>query len=265
MVAVKSKRNIFEKANTRMEAPQFCFLKMNRLDFRKMISAIFTENEVMLIMTAYDYSKAAHRTQSRQEFGPDAPDNKKRYFNHPKHLAIQMIKDGVKDAKTVCEAFLHDCPEDTAIFGNQLTEGYEIAMKDAFFRLSKSFDPEVATDVILLTLPLPNPAIKMFASKNQCLEFYKTRLSDPETSKRVLLVKLYDRLHNMDTIEVKSLQTALLKIKETEEFYIPLFIKRFLDDKSPLSLIGTGKLVELIDLVIRKKNQIELTYNANKS
>ena len=128
---------------------------------------IFTHTEGMLIMMAYDLSKAAHRNDVRQEFSPDAPVAEKRYFNHPKWMAEEMLKDGVDDYRVIVIAFLHDCPEDTAIFGNQLTEGYKTAALDYDFRLSRMFDNETAQDIIVLTLPLANPDDEQFSSKEK--------------------------------------------------------------------------------------------------
>ena len=87
-----------------------------------------------------------------------------------------------------CIALLHDCPEDTSMFGNQFTDGYYLAMEDARFRLTRAFNAEVAEDVITLTIPKMNIMDEKFSSKTKCLKFYKEKLS--LGSVRALLGKL---------------------------------------------------------------------------
>lgn len=225
---------------------------MNRNAFKAKVTGLFTHEEVILIMAAYDIAKAAHRTQEREAVSQNATTAEKRYFNHPKRIAIAMLDAGIRDAYTICIALLHDSLEDTGIFGNQFTDGYYVAVKDANFRLSRMFNDIVAEDVIALTIPTTNVAVSEFSSNNKCLKFYKEKLR--QASVRALLGKLFDRLDNLDTIEVKKRTVAELKLTETAEFYIPLFLERFTQQNTDLEKIGYEKTVELIHLVERKKN-----------
>ena len=66
-------------------------LHMNRNAFPTKITGLFAPEKVSLIMTAYDYSKAAHRTQERESVEVGAPTSDARYFNHPKRIALKML------------------------------------------------------------------------------------------------------------------------------------------------------------------------------
>jgi (p)ppGpp synthase/HD superfamily hydrolase len=228
---------------------------MNRNQFRQKLTGKFPENEIAQIMYAYDLSKAAHRNQEREEFPADAPIKDKRYFNHPRQLAIDMIDAGVVDCNDICIALLHDCPEDTSIFGNQKIDGYNWAMTDAMYRLTKSFNKIVAESVIALTIPTVSKSDEEFLTKTKCTIFGHNKLLEAPT--RALLVKLFDRLHNLSSIEVKKVETARLKLVETATFYIPLFYKKFnasFDNNT--KRIGLQKTKNLEELVATKTTLI---------
>ncbi len=234
---------------------------MNRNAFRALLKEKgFDDFTEKMIMKAYGYAKAGHRNQEREinEEKPLPPDQT-RYFNHPKRIAINLVKDGYKDYKTIIVALLHDSVEDTSLFCNLKTDGYEIAISDAKFNISTSFDEEIANDVISLTEPKVNTLVKEFSSKKLCLDFYKKHMLT--ASARAKLVKLLDRIDNMQTIEVKSKKTAELKIKETLEFYIPLFQKTFCDQRVPdfSMFYGQEKTTELENLVKEKAILLGLT------
>lgn len=218
-----------------------------------MIAGIFTPGETMMIMTAYDYSKAGHRNQERESEPKDAPIEQKRYFNHPKRIAISMIEAGLRDADTVCVILLHDCPEDTSIFGNQKTDGYYTAMDDARFRLSRAFIPQIAEDVICLTIPVVDENVAEFSSKNKCTKFYHDKMQ--EGSESAMIAKVGDRLDNLSTIESKKPVSAKLKLQETRDFYIPLFYSKFEKRRNHLQKLGYQKTCEL-ELLIAKKMKL---------
>ncbi len=224
---------------------------MNRNEFRKKLSGLFETDGIMLIMTAYDLSKAAHRNQEREEFPATAPIKDKRYFNHPRHLAIEMIDAGIRDVDLICIALLHDCSEDTSIFGNQKVDGYDQAMVDARFRLTRMFNKTITEAVIALTIPMVDTTNDLFSTKTKCTIFGHEKLEN--ASLKALIGKLFDRLHNLSSIEVKSKATAKLKILETIDFYIPLFDKALNDSyPSDIKKIGLQKTEQLKELVSKK-------------
>lgn len=222
---------------------------MNKQGFVALIAQTFPQEECNLIMMAYDFSKYAHRNQER-EFPINGSVEERRYFNHPLRLAITMIKAGVRDWMTICEAFLHDTVEDRGIFGNQKTDGYEKAMDVARFRLTRIFNEIIAEDVISLTIPMLDEDTEQFSTKTKCLTFYKEKLRG--ASVRAVLNKEFDRLDNLSTIEVKGESVARLKIAETRDFYIPLFVEKFSDEPSPLKRIGFENIPALITLITDK-------------
>lgn len=221
-------------------------MKINRDTFREICMSRFTQDQVDLVMEAYDASKYAHRNQNRK--GPDE-NGEYRYFNHPRRVAANMLAWGVRDHKAIIVALLHDVCEDTALYGNMMTDGYNQARRDWKFRLTKNYGSDICNAVIALSCPLINSATE-FNSKNNCLSFYKKWLA--VSSQLAKFGKLGDRLDNISSIENKP-KTIALKIKETEDFYIPMFLEAFQVLDSDLAIIGAEKTQELILLVQSKK------------
>jgi hypothetical protein len=86
---------------------------------------------------------------------------------------------GITDAGTICTALLHDSVEDTGIFGNQKVDGYYEAIRNAYTRLGRLFNDQIAQSVISLTLPIVQDkgGIGEFSTKTKCLAFYKKKIS----------------------------------------------------------------------------------------
>ncbi len=224
---------------------------MNRTEFKRKLLSLMKVEDVMLVMSAYDYAKAGHRNQEREEFSSSDLVPEKRYFNHPRRIALDMFYAGILDTNTLCVGLLHDCPEDTSIFGNQHVDGYEIAMYDARFRITRAFNAEVAEAVISLTIPKMDPTVPLFSSKTKCLRFYHEGMR--RASKIAQAGKLFDRLDNLQSIEVKGPALAKLKLQETSDFYLPLFYDSFSNQGTRLEKICYVKTQELETLVGKKQ------------
>ena len=171
--------------------------------------------DVDMIMLAYDVSKEAHRTRTR--------DSGERYFEHPRALVIIALDElGWYDRDVICALFLHDAGEDSPIFGNR-TAGWDSFVSTATYRISRMFNENVAEIVIALTKPEVD-GIRFFVKK-ETGEYYLSNIMKEE---KVLRCKAIDRLHNLrtsgsDTLAVikKSKRT----LEETKEVYLPLFRK----------------------------------------
>ncbi len=149
-----------------------------------------------LINRAYVYAMKAHGSQMRASGDP--------YFSHP--LEVAGILTGYRlDAATIATALLHDVVEDT---GATLEE------------LEKLFGEEVAKLVDGVT-KLTQIELQSDHSK-QAENFRKLLLAMSEDI-RVLLVKLADRLHNMQTLHfIKKPEKRKRIATETMEIFSPL-------------------------------------------
>ena len=129
--------------------------------------------DAAMLKRAYVFSMNAHGSQIRSSGDP--------YFAHPVEVA-GILADMRLDSATIATALLHDTVEDT------------LATLD---EVERQFGPEIARLVDGVTklsqLELPETAIS-----RQAENFRKLFLAMSDDI-RVLLVKLADRLHNMQT------------------------------------------------------------------
>ncbi len=149
-----------------------------------------------LLGQAYDFAKKHHGTQSR--------DSGEAYYSHPVQVA-SLLADVRMDEVTIVAGLLHDVVEDTAIdigdievrFGANVAE-----LVDGVTKLDKlEFES------------------KETAQAENFQKFILAMTSDI----RVLLVKLADRLHNMETLHFrKKPESRQRTARETMDIYAPL-------------------------------------------
>ena len=158
-------------------------------------SARHRRADTALIERAFDVAREAHADQLRRSGEP--------YLGHPLGVAMVVAQLGLDDV-TVAAALLHDAVEDTTI---------TIADLDA------TFGPEVAAIVDGVT---KLDRIQFDSREEQQAATLRKMLVAMARDIRVLLIKLADRLHNMQTIsslpEAKQQRIA----QEPLDIYAPL-------------------------------------------
>lgn len=149
-----------------------------------------------LLGLAYDFAKKHHGEQSR--------DSGEAYYSHPVQVA-SLLADVKLDEVTIVAGLLHDVVEDT-----------EIDIGDIEVR----FGPQVAELVDGVTkLDKLEFTSKEAAQAENFQKFILAMTSDL----RVLLVKLADRMHNMETLHFrKKLESRQRTARETMDIYAPL-------------------------------------------
>lgn len=165
-------------------------------DVLKNLKVKRTAQREALIRSAYEFAEAAHRGQKRKS-GED-------YIQHALHTALNIVKMGM-GSKTTSAGLLHDVPEDTAVSLEEIEKkfGREIAfMVDGVTKLGK---------------------IKLRGTKEEMyLENLRKMFLAMASDIRVVIIKLADRMHNMETLsalpEDKQQRIAL----ETLEVYAPI-------------------------------------------
>jgi GTP pyrophosphokinase len=153
------------------------------------------DGDVELLRRAYEVAEAAHEGQVRKTGHA--------YITHPLMVAFMLADYGL-DQETIAAAFLHDTVEDTDVtleqlraeFGNEIATLIDGVTKLDRVRYSNREQAQAAT------------IRKMVVAMAQDV--------------RVLIIKLFDRLHNMRTVyalrEAKQIRVA----KETLDVYAPL-------------------------------------------
>ena len=154
----------------------------------------YASDAIALIRRAYDLAAKAHDGQRRASGDP--------FVSHPVAVATHLI--GMKlDAPAIAAALLHDVCEDTPIplreirrdFGEEiafLIEGVSKVKKVRYREIQRAAEP------------LRN----MFIATAKDV--------------RVILIKLFDRLHNMGTLSHLAPAKQTCIAKETLELYAPL-------------------------------------------
>ncbi len=126
-----------------------------------------------------------------------------KYIRHPLAVA-QLLAELHLDSKTIVAAILHDTIEDT-----HLTKA----------DMERQFGAEVAN----LVAGVSKVDKVKFASPEQAqAENFRMLFLAMAGDIRVILIKLADRLHNLETLEVHRLEKRRRIVRETEDIYAPV-------------------------------------------
>lgn len=149
-----------------------------------------------LILKAYNFGKEYHKNQKRHSGEP--------YFTHPLSVA-QILIDLKLDQDSIIAALLHDVVEDT-----------EANLED----IEQNFGKEVAELVDGVT---KLGQINSIPVSERVAENFRKLTIAMSKDIRVLLIKLADRYHNMQTISyLKSSEKKIIKAQESIDIYAPL-------------------------------------------
>ncbi len=152
--------------------------------------------DASLLQKAYDFAESHHKEQKRASGDP--------YISHPLSVAF-MLADLKLDLSSIIAGLLHDTVEDTVA-----------TLQD----VEKNFGSEVAFLVSSVTkLSKINFQTKSHAQAENLRKLVVAMAQDI----RVLIVKLMDRLHNMETLHFLPSEESRRHVAfETLEIYAPL-------------------------------------------
>ena len=164
-------------------------------DITSSLLSYHPEADVSLVEKAYVYSAKVHQGQVRLSGEP--------YLSHPlevAHILTQMKMDVI----SVVAGLLHDTIEDT---GAELSE------------IERLFGKETANIVDGVT---KISKMKFSDSEERQAENMRKMILAMATDIRVIIVKLADRLHNMQTLGFQPPEKQRLIARETLDIYAPL-------------------------------------------
>lgn len=165
-------------------------------DVMKKAQTYMSPAEVSKVELAYQFANKAHRGQYRKSGD--------KYISHPTQVAYILA--GLKmDEETVCSGFLHDVVQDTPVTLKQV---------------KAKFGDTIALIVYGVT---KLDKIKYHPHKNKKLTINFRRLLlaiCPDI--RSMIVKLADRLHNMETLRYLPAAKQKTTSRETFDVYAPL-------------------------------------------
>lgn len=157
----------------------------------------YKENDRVIITQAFAFAKKAHLGQKRIS-GED-------YIAHPLRAAEFLAELGL-DASTIAACLLHDTIEDTKL---TLTE------------IKKEFGEEIAFLVEGVTKINRIEYSEDFSNKSHINSLKKMLFAMAEDI-RVILIKLADRLHNMETLSYLKEEKQKKNAYETLEIFAPI-------------------------------------------
>ncbi|MGQ9680932.1 MAG: RelA/SpoT family protein [Anaerolineae bacterium] len=166
------------------------------------IAAAFEKDDAAAIRRAYEVAETAHEDQLRDSGEP--------YITHPVAVA-SILHDLQLDAATIQAALLHDVPEDTlfSIVDVRAHFGDEVArLVDGVTKLRR-----------IKRLSRLDGAERF--EEEQAENLRKIFLATVDDV-RVILIKLVDRLHNLQTLGPLSRERQVRTARETLEIYAPL-------------------------------------------
>src|SRR3989344_892099 len=164
-----------------------------------------TESDKKLIERAFELAKIAHSGQKRL--------SGEEYLSHPLHVAY-FLSELKLDATTITAGLLHDTIEDTQVTHENIEKefGKDVAfLVDGVTKLSKIGYEETGnwrTDSKKSEAEHLNSLKKMFFAMAEDL--------------RVILIKLADRYHNMETLKFQDKAKQKKIALETLEIYAPI-------------------------------------------
>lgn len=156
-----------------------------------LIDKQYTPNDIALIQRAYEVAAKAHDGQKRA--------SGEAYISHPAAVATYLIAAKL-DAPAIAAAMLHDVCEDTSVTLSEIRRdfGEEIAfLVEGVSKVKKIRYREIQR--------IAEPLRNMFIATAKDV--------------RVILIKLFDRLHNMQTLSHLTPEKQTRIAKETLELY----------------------------------------------
>ncbi len=155
-------------------------------------------SEMEGLLWAYSLAKHYHRGQKR--------DNSDRYFNHCRGVAVILLELGPTSVSELIEGLMHDVYEDQfmpegmlgRLFGDKIDDDLRVLSKEEVIYKSSG----------------------LIEKRHRELSDYFGRIADGSVTVR--RVKLADRLHNLEEMDIQSKDRKLRKVEETRKFILPI-------------------------------------------
>ena len=152
------------------------------------------ESARKLIRKAYAYAVAAHEGQKRYSGEP--------YCTHVIEVALKLADMGM-GPRTITAALLHDTIEDTEVTAEQIRQ-------------------EFGDEILFLVEGVTKLGSVRYYGSDRHNESLRKLFVATSQDIRVLIIKLVDRLHNMQTLEHVPKEKQGRIARETLEIYVPV-------------------------------------------
>ncbi len=155
----------------------------------------YNPDEIELVKKAYEIAEKAHAHQKRESGEP--------YIIHPLNVCMNLTQFKA-DGSSLCAGLLHDVVEDT-----------DYTLED----IKEIFNEDVA----FLVDGVTKISNLHFNTKDEATNANIRRLINSlNDDVRIIIIKLCDRLHNMQTLEFKAPEKRIRSANETLNIFVPL-------------------------------------------
>ena len=165
-------------------------------ELKACVTKYHTPENAELVERAWHFAEKAHEGQKRKSGEP--------YFIHPVRVATTLA-DLMMDGATIAAGLMHDCVEDC--------ENVTLEM------IQNEFGAEVAQLVDGVT---KLSRLDFISREEQQAESLRKMILAMSKDIRVVLIKLADRLHNMQTLKFQPRDRQIAIARETLDIYAPL-------------------------------------------
>ena len=187
-----------EKISITKNSHEFDTSSKKYLDFKKKLNKYLNPYQIKKIEKSFNLAKDAHKGQVRK--------SGEAYIHHPLSAA-SILADFQLDHESIMAAILHDVIEDTEIEKENLKKNFGVKVAELVDGVSKldklSFSNTEEADAANLR--------KMILAMSQDI--------------RVILIKLADRKHNLETISALDSRKRKKIGKETLEIFAPIALR----------------------------------------
>ncbi len=206
-------------------------------DIKEIISLMQnpTDKDVALVKKAYEFAQKAHADHTRNNGEP--------YFNHVFATAKNIAELGM-GATTIAAGFLHDSVEDMKVTPEEI-------------------EKEFGNEILFLVEGVTKLGKIRYQGTERHNESLRKLFVAMSQDIRVLIIKLCDRLHNMQTLEHIPKEKRLRIAKETLEIYAPLAyrlgIKKLQRDLEDLAFayVYPEDFEKIKKILKKKKEEVE--------
>ena len=153
-----------------------------------------TEADVALINKAYDLAAKAHESHTRYSGEP--------YIVHLAEVGLKLAKMGM-GPRTIAAGLLHDIIEDTTVSAQDI--------RDQF-----------GEEILFLVEGVTKLSSVRYYGSDRHNESLRKLFVATSQDIRVLIIKLTDRLHNMETLHHVPSEKQMRIARETLEIYVPV-------------------------------------------
>lgn len=153
-----------------------------------------SDADTALIRRAYEFAKKAHEGHMRRSGEP--------YLTHLVAVATQLAEMGM-GTRTIAAGLLHDSLEDTDATAEQLQE-------------------EFGEEILFLVESVTKLGAVRYYGSDRHNESLRKLFVATSQDIRVLIIKLIDRLHNMQTLQHVPPEKQTRIARETLEIYVPV-------------------------------------------